>query len=175
MNTNITGLEAIGNARFSVAGDILMISVNAQGVSPDLEHWQHFHGFTENRAATCPTEAADANHDGVIDLIETEPMSGTTMVPLNDNPVGMQVATDAYPKAATDGTFQYQNTVSLSALMTAFGKAFGGQALDLDRRVVFIHGVAPTTSLPPSAASLEKLPAQVTLPIACGKIERVAE
>jgi hypothetical protein len=35
---------------------------------------------------------------------------------------------------------------------------------------VFIHGVPSTTTLPASAASLGKIPAQVTVPIACGKI-----
>ena len=34
-----------------------------------MMHLQHFHGFKDNRDATCPTEAADVNHDGIIDLI----------------------------------------------------------------------------------------------------------
>ena len=128
------------------------------------------HGFTSSRNATCPTAAADANHDGVIDLIETEPMSGTTMVPFTDDPVSMEIVTDTYPKASAHGPYQYRKTVSLSALEAAFAKAFDGQKLDLDRRVVFVHGVPDTTTLPASAASLGKIPAQVTVPIACGKI-----
>jgi hypothetical protein len=47
--------------------------------------------------------------------------------------------------------------------------------LDLDRRVVFIHGVPAATALPASVQSLGTVPAQVTLPIACGKIGRVAQ
>jgi len=38
---------------------------------------------------------------------------------------------------------------------------------------VYIHGVLPNTKLPASVASLGTIPAQVTLPIACGKIERI--
>jgi hypothetical protein len=138
----------------------------------DIEHWQHFHGFTNGREAACPMQSADANGDGIIDVVETEAASGTTMVPFSSNPVSMDVAHGAYPKASAAGTVQYQATVSLSALQAAFAKAFDGQKLDLDRRVVFIHGTPAASTLKASVASLGPIPAQVTLPIACGKITR---
>ena len=174
-NAKVTGLEATGEARFSINGDTLTITVSAQKLPPEIVHWQHFHGFKDNRDATCPTEAADANHDGIIDLIETEPTSGTTMVPFDDDPVGMDIGGGTYPKAGADGTFQYQKTVSLKDLDAAFAKAFADKKLDLDKRVVFIHGILPSTKLPTSAASLGTIPAQVTLPIACGEIKRVQQ
>ena len=138
-------------------------------------HWQHFHGFKDNNDAACPTEAADVNHDGIIDLIETEPAAGTTMVPFDEDPAAMDVGGGTYPKAGADGTFQYQKTVSLKALDAAFAKAFGDKDLDLDRRVVFVHGVLESTELPDSVASLGTVPARVTLPIACGEIKRVQQ
>ena len=107
-----------------------------------------------------------------IDLIETEPVSGTTIVPFIDDPVSMQVAEGKYPKASALGTYDYRTTVSLAALEAAFGKAFDGSKLDLDRRVVLIHGVGATVTLPASVTSLGTIPSQVTLPIACGTIER---
>lgn len=174
MNTAVTGREASGEARFTVAGDTLTVSIKARGLAPGIMHWQHFHGFRDNRDASCPAPAADVNHDGIIDLIETEPASGTTMAPFQDNPASMQAMRDTYPKASADGTFEYRKTVSLKALTAAFAKAFGGQALALDRRVVIIHGLLPATRLPLSAASLGTVPAQVTLPVACGKIERAS-
>jgi len=170
LNTKATGMQTAGEARFTIVGDSLTISVTARHVPPGMMHLQHFHGFTTSQNATCPTAAADVNHDGVIDLIETEPTSGTTMVPFTADPVSMEIVTDSYPKASADGTYQYRKTVSLSALEAAFAKAFNGQKLDLNRRVVLVHGVPPTTTLPASAASLGKIPAQVTVPIACGKI-----
>lgn len=170
MNAKVTGLQTTGEARFTVKGDSLTISVKVKGAAPGITHWQHFHGFKDNRDATCATQAADANRDGIIDLIETEPASGTTMVPLIDDPVSMNVAEGAYPKASAAGTYDYRRTVSLKALGAAFGKAFDGAHLDLDRRVVLIHGTAKT--LPGSVASLGPIAAQVTLPIACGAIER---
>jgi hypothetical protein len=173
VNTKVTGLETTGEARFSITGDALTITINAQKLPHDMVHWQHFHGFKDTRNATCPTGAADVNHDGIIDLIETEPTSGTTMVPFDEDPVAMDIGGGSYPKAGADGTFQYQKTVSLKDLDAAFAKAFGDKELDLDQRVVFIHGILSSTKLPASVASLGTIPAHVTLPIACGEIKRV--
>jgi hypothetical protein len=143
-------------------------------VPPNVEHWQHFHGFaTGDKTSTCPTASADANGDGIIDLIETEPNAGTTMVPFTADPVRMDVPADTYPVAAADGTYTYEKTVSLKAMEAAFAKQFPGQQLDLDRRVVFIHGVPASTKLPASVASLGDIPAQVTIPIACGEITKL--
>ncbi len=174
LNENVTGRHTAGTARFVINGDKLTISIKVHGAAPDIVHWQHFHGFKDSRDATCPTQAADLNHDGVIDLIETEPTSGTTMVPFDENPAAMQVAQGTYPKASADGTYRYRKVVSLKALEAAFGKAFPGQQLDLSRRVVMIHGVPSASKLPSSVASLGPIPAHVTLPIACGKIERAS-
>ena len=173
LNTTVTGSKAAGEATFTIKGDSLTIAVNASGVPKDIEHWQHFHGFTDGRAAACPAPSADANHDGIIDVVETGAAAGTTMVPFSGDPVSMDVPHGTYPKASATGTLQYRQTVSLSALEAAFAKAFDGQKLDLDRRVVFVHGIPAASKLQASVASLGPIPAQVTLPIACGKITRV--
>jgi hypothetical protein len=173
LNTSVTKVETSGEAKFTIDGGNLTIAVDVKKAPPGIAHLQHFHGFkTGDRKAICPTTEADANRDGVIDLIETEPVAGTTMVPFHEDPVSMEIPSETYPRAFTDGTFHYEKTVSLSALNQAFGKAFGGQDLALDRRVVFVHGTAPDTKLPPTVASLGQIPAQITLPIACGAIEK---
>jgi hypothetical protein len=97
------------------------------------------------------------------------------MVPFDDDPVAMDIGGGTYPKAGADGTFEYQKTVSLKDLDAAFAKAFGDKGLDLDRRVVFVHGILASTKLPASVASLGTIPARVTLPIACGEIKRVQQ
>jgi hypothetical protein len=170
MNAKATGHRTTGEARFTVKGDSLTISVKVKDAAPRVIHWQHFHGFKDGREASCAAQGADKNRDGIVDLIETEPASGTTMVPFIDDPVSMNVAEGMYPKASAKGTYEYRQTVSLAALNAAFAKAFDGAKLDLDRRVVLIHGTPNT--LPSSVASLGPIPAQVTLPIACGTIER---
>ena len=174
VNAKASGTQTTGEARFSIRGDKLTISIKVKGAQPDLVHWQHFHGFKDNKPASCPGASADVNGDGVIDIVETEPASGTTMVPFDANPVGMDVAHGDYPKASAKGTYKYHATVSLKALDAAFHKAFGASNLDLDQRVVMIHGVSAQTKLAASVASLGTIPASVTLPIACGRIERVS-
>lgn len=175
MNRTVAGSDPNGIAHFTARGDRLTIRINMRGVPPNMEHWQHFHGFVDGKAAACPTPAADTNHDGIIDLIETEPASGTTMVPFNAKPAAMDIPANTYPKASARGTYTYKATVSLKALQAAFGKAFKGAPLDLDKRVVYIHGVPADTKLPATVQSLGTIPAQVTLPIACGQIKLVTD
>lgn len=174
LNSGITKTATTGEARFTVNGDQLTIDIRVHGAPPDTVHWQHFHGFKNDQPAACPTASADANHDGIVDLIETGKASGTTMVPFITDPASMDVAHGTYPKADAQGSYHYHETVSLKALDAAFGKAFPGSKLDLAKRVVYIHGVPSSTGLPATVASLGPIPAQVTLPIACGKIERVS-
>jgi hypothetical protein len=171
LNAKASGHRTSAEATFKVRGDSLTIDVRARGLAPDLVHLQHFHGFTDGHQASCPTVAQDTNHDGVIDLMETAPTSGETMVPFTADPVSMEIVVSTYPKASADGTYHYQKTVSLSALDAAFGKKYNGQKLQLEHRVVFIHGVPETTKLPATVASLGDIPAQVTIPIACGEIK----
>lgn len=174
LNADATGHQASGVARFVERGNRLIITVNMRGVPPGIMHMQHIHGFPDGKQATCATMDADTNQDGFVDLHETEPMSGTTMVPLTADPASMEIATDTYPKASANGTYHYRAVVSLKALEAAFAQKFPGQTLDLARRVVYVHGVLPKTKLPSTVASLGTVPAQVTLPIACGEIERVS-
>ena len=172
LNPAVTGRAASGEARLTIAGDSVTIAVKARGLPKDIVHWQHFHGFPDGRQAACPTKSADANGDGIIDVTETAAAAGTTMVPFSSDPASMDVPHGNYPKASATGTLEYRTTVSLSALQAAFGKAFPGQQLDLERRVVFIHGVPAATKLATTVASLGTIPAQVTLPIACGRLAR---
>ena len=173
LNSKASGAHAAGEATFLVIGDSLRIAVHMHDVPPGIAHLQHFHGFTDGRQSACPPTAADRNGDGVIDLMETEPFAGTTMVPFTADPVSMEIVTDTYPKASAKGDYRYEKTVSLSALQTAFSAKYPGQALALEKRVVFVHGIPATATLPKSAASLGDIPAQVTIPIACGAITRV--
>lgn len=175
LNSQVTKTATRGEARFTVNGDQLVIDIRVHGAPPNTVHWQHFHGFADGEQAACPASGSDANQDGIIDLIETGRVAGTTMVPFIAQPASMDVAHGTYPSADARGNYHYHETVSLPALQAAFAKAFPGQQLDLSKRVVFIHGVPASTSLPSSVASLGPIPAQVTLPIACGQIERVSQ
>jgi hypothetical protein len=174
LNSSTTGLQTSGEARIVVNGDSLTITTSVRGVAPSIMHLQHFHGFPDNRNSVCPTAAADTNHDGVIDIHETEPGVGTTMVPFTTDPVSMQIVANTYPTAGADGSYHYSKTVSLAALESAFQKTFNDNDLDIASRVVMVHGVPETTRLKATVSSLGDIPARVTIPIACGKLVKVA-
>ncbi len=173
-NTNITEQAATGTARFTIAGDTLTLQVNAQGLYPGTMHLQHYHGFTDGQDAICPPPAADTNGDGFIDLIETQPFTGITLVPLHDNPTSLEIQVPTYPVASDPGgAINYEQTVAVSALESALLSAHGISDLAFEQRTVFIHGVNPNANLPDSVQSLPNVPAQVTLPVACGELVRV--
>lgn len=174
LNSNITKTQTNGTAKFVISGDTLTAIIQIKDAPPEMEHWQHFHGFVNDSIATCASSDQDKNKDGIVDVTETEPVSGTTMVPFNAQPAEMQLGSNTYPKSGADGSYNYEVKIPLKQLQGAFAKSFGDSALHLDRRVLYIHGVPSGTNLPASVASVGDIPAQVTLPIACGKIEEVA-
>lgn len=176
INSEINEGDATGEATFTVSGDELTISLTVNGVSPDIQHLQHFHGFPDSDdAAMCPTMDDDTNGDGVVDILETAPAAGTTMVPFTDDPVSMEVFGATYPTADAEGSYTYEHTVSLSELESAMGEQFPGQELNLENRVVFIHTVPETAELPDTVESKGGAPAYETVPVACGEIRLVGD
>jgi hypothetical protein len=88
LNAKLTRTQASGAATFTISSDRLTIRISATGVSPSMEHLQHLHGFVMgHRHARCPTIRDDANRDGIIDVVETETLAATTMVPFTDDPI----------------------------------------------------------------------------------------
>jgi|GEM_PF-870538 len=174
LNTSVTEQPATGTARFTISGDTLTMQVNAQGLYPGTMHLQHYHGFVDGQDATCPPAVADANSDGFIDLVETQPFTGITLVPLHDDPASLEIQVPTYPIAGDPGgAINYAQTVSVNALESALLSTHGIADLALEQRTVFLHGVNPNANLPESVQSLPNVPAQVTLPVACGEIVRV--
>jgi hypothetical protein len=172
VNAGLLGSTPTGEARLEILGDSMTIMVDVRGVPPGMAHLQHFHGFEDGSAARCPGAEADQNGDGIIDVVETAPMAGTTMVPFHGEPKNMEIAAETYPHADQQGSYSYRRTVALEELRSAFREKFGGN-LDLDRRVVFIHGVPQDMHLPATAETKAGLPAHATLPIACGELRSV--
>jgi len=171
LNGDKIGTSASGTAKLDIVDGTLSVSIDLEGLPPELMHLQHFHGFPDGKDATCPTAAADSNGDGYIDLLETEPVAGTTMVPFHAHPVSLEIPSDTYPVADKAGVAHYKKDENVADLEHALKEKFKAPVLALEKRVIFVHGVAPDAKLPDSVKSLPGVPAQVTIPIACGKIE----
>ncbi|BAP84625.1 hypothetical protein LOOC260_100460 [Paucilactobacillus hokkaidonensis JCM 18461] len=174
LNDNKIGTSAHGTATFVEESDQLTITIEMFDTPANTEHWEHFHGFPDGKPADIATAAQDANHDGFVDLMETEAVSGTTMVPFDDAPENMDIPHDRYPVSDDNGHFSYTKVVPLSKLQANFEAAFGSKDLQLDQRVIYIHGVPQSLDLPTTVAGMVgDFDAHVTLPIAVGKIKRV--
>lgn len=175
LNEAIIGSKPHGTAEFTVSDDALHIEVEMFDTPKNMQHWEHFHGFTDGKDAQPATIAQDVNHDGVVDLPETEAVSGTMMVPFDAEPHQMDIANDTYPVSDDHGYFKYVKHVPLADLKAQFKEVFGTDDLDLDKRVIYIHGVPDAVKLPDTVGGNlnEKYDKHVTLPIATGKIVKV--
>lgn len=171
LNADRIGTSASGSADLQVVDGKLIVAIDIAGLTPGLMHLQHFHGFPDGKDATCPTAKEDMNGDGFVDLIETEAVAGTTMLPFHDHPVTLEIPNDTYPVADKNGAASYRHTDSVDELEKALKEKFKAPVLDLAKRVIFVHGVPSDTKLPETVKSLRGVPAQVTIPVACGKIE----
>ena len=159
-----------GKAYFRVKDGMLTAVVDVQGAEPNDSplpeglHPQHIHA-----ASQCPPMSADVNGDGIVDVIEGLPFYGAILVPLDGDISNTTAEIPTFPIATGDkGTYHYQASTSLATLEAAIGAP-----LALPTRHVVVHGVDINTPLPPSVQSLPGLPAQITLPVACGEIRKV--
>lgn len=174
LNAEKIGHSAHGTALLVINGDTLTINLEMFDTPANAQHWEHFHGFPDGRPATIATMAQDANHDGFVDLPETGVASGTTMVPLDAAPHKMNIPNDDYPVADANGYFAYTKVVPLTELTTNFKATFNDSDLELDKRVIYVHGVTDEVTLPDTVAgAVGHYSTHVTLPIAVGKIELV--
>ena len=171
LNAAKTGQSPSGTVTLAHEGGELSIEMTAKGLKPGM-HLAHLHGFAEEdpREARCPTDEADVNDDGYVDLLETRETSGVTMIPLTADPASLKIHAETYAKADEDGRAAYRQTVDMAALEAAVSDTFGSPVAPA-RRVLYIHGVPEDSDLPDSVQSLEGVPAHVTLPIACAEIE----
>lgn len=95
----------------------------------------------------------------------------TTIVPFHAHPATLEIPSDSYPVADENGAAHYEKIEIVADLENALKEKFKAPVLALEKRVIFVHGVNSETVLPDSVKSLPGVPAHVTIPIACGKIE----
>ncbi len=171
LNDDLAPGSPSGTVEFTAEGQQLRIKADVDGVPPGMR-LMHYHGHADGTDAVCPTRADDRNGDGIVDLLEAVEKAGDTMVPFHGDPVSLAIPSETYPVANERGELSYKRSVPLGDLSQAVEKKFGTEELDLEKRVVLIHGVPEDKTLPPTAQSLPDVPAEVTVPIACGEIRK---
>ena len=153
---------ARGLAVINQRGDTITVAIGVTGVVPGALHPQHIHA-----GPRCPDMSADVNHDGFLDVIEGLPDYGPILVSLDEDLNSFEPSLD-FPIANPQGQYFYTEQASKAHLERELK-----EALRLEDRHVVIHGIAADAPLPASVQSLPGLPAQATLPVACGELHPV--
>lgn len=109
----------------------------------------------------CPFD--DSNADGFIDLTEAEKDIGQILIPFDDDLSGVIVGNDFFPSSFS---FDYERSTSFSLLISDLNPR--DRNFDLEGKIVVIHGIPETQTLPGTVSSLGPDRPQKTIPIACG-------
>jgi len=132
-------------------------------------HQQHIH-----TGSRCPTQADDTNGDGFVDAVEAATVTGPALIPL-DSDLKAQDAGGVYPSGSN---YSYDESTSYEAMIAdlrlpdtntsdSLAKLGANEDLNLGTRVVEIHGVPASTTLPPTVLGMDGMSPQQSLPIAC--------
>jgi hypothetical protein len=116
----LNGSGVSGMALIELMDSEIEVSLEATGLTPEMEHMQHIHGFIENnKNSVCPPPSADTNGDGLISLVEGIPFYGPVLVPLTP-----------YPMADATGMVDFMNQYSIDRTVRS-----------LQNNVIVLHGM----------------------------------
>lgn len=163
----------VGNSAINLEKDNLTVNVNLS-LAPLATHIQSI-----TLGTACPTLADDKNGDGYIDAVEAQAISGKTIIPLDGDLSSQDAGGDTYPA----DNYNYTQTTSFSKMISdlvlpdedpndSTVKLTTSDELTFQGKVIMVHGVPTATVLPATVQSVDGLPAQATLPIACGVIQK---
>jgi hypothetical protein len=161
---------ADGNAIIHKEGGKLDAKIYSTGMAPNLPHAQHIHGMAQ-AISECPTLAADANDDGLVNTAEGLPSYGPIAVSLTtsgDTSPNSALAVSRFPVANSGGFMDYERTFSVPNKVAGnLGKfAIVQHGVDLNGNGVYDFEAGPS-ELDPS------LPQEATIPANCGVIDRI--
>ncbi|MFP5384868.1 MAG: hypothetical protein ACLGHN_02230 [Bacteriovoracia bacterium] len=172
VNANVAA-DATGTGSFLIEGDQFGVNLDVTGASRGA-HRQFVHVGT-----VCPTPDSDTNGDGYIDATEAMSVSGGRIIPL-DSDLRAQRAGGRFPMG---GNYQYQEETSFQTMLQELRlpdtdtednlvKLGADENLNLEGKVVMVHGIPSSTTLPPTVQGVEGGSPQQTLPVLCGVITR---
>ncbi len=175
LNSGSAGFTS-GVVEIKIKGDDVSVFSSVTDSPVGVKHLQNI--ITSSH---CPD--TDTNSDGFIDIAETL-IHGQILIPLDSDLDEQLEGMDFGPIANDEGSYVYRKSSSLSKLLSdlhAFDpdpldkvvKIFPEHDLNLSDKVLIIHGVDSSLNLPPSVATMGALSKEQSLPIACGKINRL--
>lgn len=171
INTSVAG-ETSGTVEIRIEGDDVIVSSNVAGAPAGVKHLQNV-----TMLASCPAPAAEG-------ALVTAANAGQILIPLDSN-LSEQIAGMSFgPIANSSGSYVYKRSTSLTEMLAdlrsadpddtdAIVKLSPEDNLNLDGKVVIIHGVSSTAELPETVGTLGDLSPAQSLPIACGELVRI--
>lgn len=181
LNTDIAG-DISGEMTFIIEDGEFIAEADIANSPPNTVHSQHIH-VSDN----CPTMEDQDNEDGILDVVEALQASGDILVPL-DSDLSARSA-GQYPSSGSNGNYFYSESANFDELVSdlregndaeegeeaMYAQLEENESLNLENRVVIVHGIPSDTVLIATVRGAHGLSAQETLPIACGEIRRVED
>ncbi len=176
---NGVGGPISGNVSISKEGGRLIAYARLNGGAPHTVHQQRVHVAT-----SCPTASNDANGDGYVDAVESFNHVGKILFPLDADISSQERGSSIWPAGDMYGYYHWERATSYDRFISdlrepdlneenEFAKLGPDGDLNLDGRVVIIHGAPETANLPDTVATRGRLRNFQTIPVACGVIRKV--
>lgn len=142
------------------------------------------HAQNVRAGSRCPTLEDDLNQDGLIDASEGEAVYGSILIPL-DGDLSSQGSHDGvFPVGDTYGNYIYSKVTKFTHFIKdlrnteaddGYFKLMKEEPLDIEGRVVVVHGIDSAVDLPATVLSAGRLSRHQSFPIVCGVIRKVWE
>lgn len=169
VNSSLNGYIPYGRAEFSLKEDELKV-VTYLDDDQRVMHMQRIHS-----GRRCPTLEDDLNGDGLIDIVEAEKALGEVILPLDNDLSSRAAGEGKYPIGSA---FTYIRSAKWSSILEDLKKSYKegymvlqGEHLNLENKVVLIHGTSATTLVPTTLETKDDLEPHISVPIACGIIK----
>ena len=134
----------LGAALVQMDDNSVTVDVQAIGLTPDLFHPLHIHGFLNGEPSHLPTLALDADHDGFIEAPEGELSIGTVLLSLTaSGTTTNEENTNDFPTAAPDGTLSFHQTYNFDMNDPQQAAIHDTLAAGLNGRDIELHGLTP--------------------------------
>jgi hypothetical protein len=153
------GTNLNGNVTISKYGDNLSVRIKLKNGPKGM----HMQGLYTGDA--CPYE--DLNGDGYIDIKESEKNIKRMLIPFDGDISGRAIGNEYYPS----NNYAYERSTSYGLMISDLKKK--DQNLQLQGRIIVIHGVDESHTLPGTVSTNREHSCQKSIPIACGILSYV--
>jgi len=145
---NGSGVHGAAEIKFDEAAGVVTVDLTAFGLTPNVAHAAHIHGFSDDRPSLLPNSSLDQDHDGFVEDQEGDGVVGPVILALTtDGKVTDATRAAAFPVADANGHLLLNETYRFDLSDPGQLAIFEELRDRLTGRELQIHGleVAPGT------------------------------